>query len=58
MDKNNKIPQQQPIQFTKLTPKDLSRHKECYICLLMNNRYTNFPVELVEAIQRFYNTFK
>jgi len=58
MNNNKKQPD---IQFTKLTPKDLSRHKECCIRLLMNNRYTNFTVfavDLHEAIQRFYNTFK
>jgi len=49
-----------PIQFTELTPDDVTKHHKFYYLLLIND---NIPVsekgkELHEAMQLFYKEFK
>ena len=55
--KNDKL----PIQFTELSPNDISIHKEYYIYLLlrdMKHTLGEKGKELHKAMQLFYKTFK
>jgi len=61
MDRNNKIPQQQPVQFTKLTYADIHKHRVAYVLLLMGDKHLivwETRKELTKVTQRFCNTFK
>ncbi|KKN73090.1 hypothetical protein LCGC14_0403990 [marine sediment metagenome] len=67
MDKNSKpMPSSRrndkiPIQFTKLSPNDISIHKEYYVYLLlrdMKHTLGERGKELHGAMQLFYKTFK
>ena len=60
MDKNSKPPQQQPIQFTKLTPDDITRQNDSYKRLLAwgSDLDGEKGIKLYLAMETFYQTFK
>ena len=50
-----------PIQYTKLSSKDIAIHKNCYIDLLLETTKRpsgEWALELSKAMQLFHKTFK
>ncbi len=66
MNKNNPYPPSYwgnvpSLQFTQLTPDDISKHKDSYACLLINDTSKTLSEkgqELHDAVQIFYRAFK